>query len=89
MTAQVYAPMRLWTQSARRGTNIDRSEFSKLLRIYLYLRVHVEVPPEEVKMKYAHLRTAAVAWFDAEMGDSPADFESMFERAVEVSQRQH
>jgi hypothetical protein len=78
--------MRLWSQHARKGTKIDPSEFSKLLRIYLYLRVHVDVAPAQVKSKYAQLRSEACSWYRDEVGDA-GDCESLFARAVEVSSR--
>ena len=32
-TPQMYCPMRRWTQGARKGSKIDRAEFSRVLRI--------------------------------------------------------
>ena len=80
--------MRLWTTQARKAIKMDNSEFSKLLRVYLYLRVHVEQPPGEVRLKYAPLRTMARAWYKEEVGDADGGCESLFAHAVHVSQRQ-
>ena len=78
--------MRLWTTQARKAIKMDNSEFSKLLRVYLYLRV--EQPPGEVRLKYAPLRTMARDWYKEEVGDADGGCESLFAHAVHVSQRQ-
>ena len=85
---QVYSPMHLWTQHARKGTKIGPSEFSKVLKIYIYLRAHVREPLEAVKTKYAQLRSNAQDWYAEEFGDGDGDSDGVFARAVDLCSHQ-
>ena len=80
--------MKRWTPLARKGMGKERSEFSKLMRIYLYLRLCFDEPLETVTLKYAKLRSDASAWYKDHFGGRDDDTDTVFDRAVEVASSQ-
>ena len=78
----MYSPMRRWTQGARKGSKIDRAEFSRVLRIYIYIRDCLKAPPASISKSYSALRDEAVEWVQVDRKNP----EQVFRRAVAISE---
>ena len=78
----MYCPMRRWTQGARKGSKIDRAEFSRVLRIYnIYIRDSLKAPPASISKSYSALRDEAVQWVQVDRKNP----EQVFRRAVAIA----
>ena len=82
MREEIYSPLRLWTEEARKASPLAQGQstrFSAILRIYMYIRVVLKEDPATIEAPFGKLRTDAGTWGTSEEGKGDG---SWYSRAV-------